>query len=103
LIDVNSLPRTLRAAIDAHQGGASCTPYDPIVAVKPSTITGLTMGKDLGGTIGGGVITCSAGGAQKVAVAIGFTNILWPTKVAIGKINKRPDPEIARCGPEPSE
>jgi len=25
-------------------------------------------------------------GAQKVAVAAGFTNILWPTKVATGKI-----------------
>jgi outer membrane protein assembly factor BamB len=43
-------------------------------------------GKDLGSAIGGGVITYSAGGAQKVAVAIGFTNILWPTKVATGKI-----------------
>jgi hypothetical protein len=42
LIDVKSLPRTFRAAIDA-QGGASCTPYDPIVAVKPSTITGLSV------------------------------------------------------------
>ena len=44
-------------------------------------------GKDLGGGgIGGGVITYSAGGAQKVAVATGFTNLLWPTKVATGKI-----------------
>jgi alcohol dehydrogenase (cytochrome c) len=34
----------------------------------------------------GGVITYSAGGAQKVAVAVGFTNILWPTNVATGKI-----------------
>jgi hypothetical protein len=43
LIDVKSLPRTFRAAIDAHQGGASCTPCDPIVAVEPSTITGLSV------------------------------------------------------------
>jgi HSP20 family molecular chaperone IbpA len=43
LIDVKSLPRTFRAAIDAHQGGASCTPYDAIVAVKPSMITGLSV------------------------------------------------------------
>jgi alcohol dehydrogenase (cytochrome c) len=51
------------------------------------TATGRRLwGKDLGGAIGGGVITYSAGGAQKVAVAIGFTNILWPTKVATGKI-----------------
>jgi alcohol dehydrogenase (cytochrome c) len=51
------------------------------------TATGPRLwGKDLGGAIGGGVITYSAGGAQKVAVAVGFTNILWPTKVATGKI-----------------
>jgi alcohol dehydrogenase (cytochrome c) len=51
------------------------------------TATGPRLwGKDLGSAIGGGVITYSAGGAQKVAVAIGFTNILWPTKVATGKI-----------------
>jgi hypothetical protein len=43
LIDVKSLPRTFRAAVDAHQGGASCTPYDSIVAVKPSTISGLSV------------------------------------------------------------
>ena len=43
-------------------------------------------GKDLRGAIGGGVITYSTGGAQKVAVAVGFTNILWPTKVVTGKI-----------------
>jgi hypothetical protein len=37
-------------------------------------------------TARGGVITYSAGVAQKVAVAIGFINILWPTNVATGKI-----------------
>jgi hypothetical protein len=75
LIDVKSLPRTFRAAIDAHQGGASCTPYDPIetgVAGTERELPPLHHG--------------IASGAQKVAVAIGFTNILWPTKVATGKI-----------------
>jgi alcohol dehydrogenase (cytochrome c) len=44
-------------------------------------------GKNLGsGGIGGGVITYSVGGAQKVAIAVGFTNIVWPTTVATGKI-----------------
>ena len=38
-------------------------------------------GQDLGGAIGGGVITYTAGGAQKVAVAAGFTSIAWPTKI----------------------
>lgn len=38
------------------------------------------------GGIGGGVITYSAEGAQKVAVAAGFTSILWPTQIATGKI-----------------
>ena len=31
-------------------------------------------GQDLGGAIGGGVITYTANGAQKVAVAVGFTH-----------------------------
>jgi hypothetical protein len=34
----------------------------------------------------GGGITYSAGGAQKVAVAAGFTNILWSTKLVAGKM-----------------
>jgi alcohol dehydrogenase (cytochrome c) len=43
-------------------------------------------GANLGGAVGGGVVTYSANDAQKVAVAIGFTAILWPTKVVTGKI-----------------
>jgi alcohol dehydrogenase (cytochrome c) len=43
-------------------------------------------GENLGGAIGGGVVTYSVGGEQKVAVAPGFTSILWPTKVTTGKI-----------------
>jgi alcohol dehydrogenase (cytochrome c) len=42
--------------------------------------------KNLGGAIGGGVITYSAGGAQRVAVAAGYSAILWPTKLVTGKI-----------------
>lgn len=38
------------------------------------------------GAIGGGVITYEINGEQKVAVAAGFTAILWPTKVVTGKI-----------------
>lgn len=41
---------------------------------------------DLGGAIGGGVITYAANGAQKVAVAAGFTMIAWPTKIVPCKI-----------------
>jgi alcohol dehydrogenase (cytochrome c) len=41
---------------------------------------------NLGGAIGGGVATFSSAGAQRVAVATGFTGILWPTKIATGKI-----------------
>jgi hypothetical protein len=52
-----------------------------------ATVTGQRLWrKDLRGAIAGGVITYSTGGAQKVAVAVGFTNILWPTKVVTGKI-----------------
>ena len=43
-------------------------------------------GRKIGGAIGGGVITYSANSAQRVAVAMGFTSILWPTEVVTGKI-----------------
>jgi alcohol dehydrogenase (cytochrome c) len=43
-------------------------------------------GQDLGGAIGGGVITYIADGAQKVAVAAGFSNIEWPTKPVHAKV-----------------
>jgi alcohol dehydrogenase (cytochrome c) len=43
-------------------------------------------GGDLGGAIGGGVITYTANGAQKVAVATGFTHLAWPTKIVTAKI-----------------
>jgi alcohol dehydrogenase (cytochrome c) len=38
------------------------------------------------GAIGGGVITYTANGAQKIAVAAGFTHIAWPTKIVRAKI-----------------
>jgi alcohol dehydrogenase (cytochrome c) len=41
---------------------------------------------NLGGAIGGGVAAYSTAGAQRVAVAVGFTGIFWPTKIATGKI-----------------
>jgi alcohol dehydrogenase (cytochrome c) len=43
-------------------------------------------GQQLGGAIGGGVITYTVNGAQKVAVASGFTMIAWPTKIVTAKI-----------------
>jgi alcohol dehydrogenase (cytochrome c) len=42
-------------------------------------------GRKIGGAIGG-VITYTANGAQRVAVATGFTSIIWPTEVVSGKI-----------------
>lgn len=39
-----------------------------------------------GGVITGGVITSTANGAQKVAVAAGFTMIAWPTKIVKAKV-----------------
>jgi alcohol dehydrogenase (cytochrome c) len=44
-------------------------------------------GRKIGGAIGGGVITYTANGAQRVAVATGFTSIVWPTEVVTGKIS----------------
>ena len=43
-------------------------------------------GQKIGGAIGGGVITYTADGGQRIAVATGFTSILWPTEVVTGKI-----------------
>ncbi len=43
-------------------------------------------GQELGGGIGGGVITYAVNGAQKVAVAAGFTHIAWPTKIVTAKV-----------------
>jgi alcohol dehydrogenase (cytochrome c) len=42
--------------------------------------------QQLDGGVGGGVITYVADGAQKVAVAYGFSNLQWPVKVATAKI-----------------
>jgi len=42
--------------------------------------------QDLGGAVGGGVITYDTGAGQKVAVAVGLTSAIWPTKKVTGKI-----------------
>jgi alcohol dehydrogenase (cytochrome c) len=39
-----------------------------------------------GGGIGGGVITYTTGGKQRIAVADGFTMVAWPTKPASAKV-----------------
>jgi PQQ-dependent dehydrogenase (methanol/ethanol family) len=52
-----------------------------------NTSTGERLwGQKIGGGIGGGVITYTAKGAQKIAVATGFTGVLWPTDIVTGKI-----------------
>jgi alcohol dehydrogenase (cytochrome c) len=43
-------------------------------------------GQKIGGAIGGGVITYTADGAQKVAVATGLTEVLWPTEIVTAKV-----------------
>jgi len=43
-------------------------------------------GEDIGGAIGGGVIAYRAGGGEKIAVATGYTNPLWPTELATGQV-----------------
>lgn len=43
-------------------------------------------GEKVDGAIGGGVITYTADNSQKVAAAVGFTSILWPTEPTTGKI-----------------
>jgi alcohol dehydrogenase (cytochrome c) len=44
------------------------------------------FGQDLGGGIGGGVITYTASGSQKVAVAVGLSMIAWPVKPVHAKV-----------------
>jgi alcohol dehydrogenase (cytochrome c) len=45
------------------------------------TATGQKLwGQELGGAVGGGVITYMANNAQKVAVAVGFTSPIWPVQ-----------------------
>jgi alcohol dehydrogenase (cytochrome c) len=43
-------------------------------------------GQQLGGAIGGGVITYAVNGTQKVAVTTGLTNPAWPVKISTAKI-----------------
>jgi alcohol dehydrogenase (cytochrome c) len=43
-------------------------------------------GQDLGGAIAGGVITYTADGARRVAVASGFTMLAWPTTIVTARI-----------------
>ncbi|MGD0190931.1 MAG: PQQ-binding-like beta-propeller repeat protein [Rhizomicrobium sp.] len=44
-------------------------------------------GRKIGGAVGGGVITYMADGAQKVAVATGLTEVLWPTEITTAKVS----------------
>src|SRR6476661_1339183 len=44
-------------------------------------------GQNLRGAIGGGVIIYSVNGTQKVAVAKGLTEILWPTEITTAKVS----------------
>jgi alcohol dehydrogenase (cytochrome c) len=43
-------------------------------------------GAKIGGAIGGGVIAYNAGSGQRIAVAAGFTAIVWPTEITTGKV-----------------
>jgi alcohol dehydrogenase (cytochrome c) len=44
------------------------------------------FGLQIGGAMGGGVITYAANGAQKVAVAYGFSMLAWPVKIHTAKV-----------------
>ena len=44
-------------------------------------------GQKIGGAIGGGVITYAANGIQRVAVATGLTEVLWPTEITTAKVS----------------
>jgi alcohol dehydrogenase (cytochrome c) len=40
----------------------------------------------IGGAIGGGILTCRAGGAQRIAVATGMISPIWPTEKCTAKV-----------------
>jgi alcohol dehydrogenase (cytochrome c) len=42
--------------------------------------------KGVGGAVGGGVITYSEGGTQRVAAAVGMTSPIWPTQKSSAKV-----------------
>jgi len=44
-------------------------------------------GEKIGGAVGGGVITYKADASQRVAVATGLTEILWPTEITTAKVS----------------
>ncbi len=44
-------------------------------------------GQKIGGAIGGGVIAYKAGGQERVAVATGLTELLWPTELTTAKVS----------------
>jgi alcohol dehydrogenase (cytochrome c) len=44
-------------------------------------------GQKIGGAIGGGVITYAANGRQRIAVATGLTEVLWPTEITTAKVS----------------
>ncbi len=44
-------------------------------------------GQNIGGAIGGGVITYAVNGTQKIAVAKGLTEVLWPTIITTAKVS----------------
>lgn len=44
-------------------------------------------GQKIGGAVGGGVITYSAGQGERVAVATGLTEVLWPTEITTAKVS----------------
>ena len=44
-------------------------------------------GQKIGGAIGGGVIAYKAGGPERIAVATGLTELLWPTEITTAKVS----------------
>jgi alcohol dehydrogenase (cytochrome c) len=44
-------------------------------------------GQKIGGAVAGGVITYQVGATQRVAVATGLTEILWPTDITTAKVS----------------
>jgi hypothetical protein len=88
LLTLNPRPGTISPETNAaYQPPAASAALVAVPNSALDTASGEKLfGQQLGGPIGGGVITYAVNGAQKVAVAYGFSMLAWPVKVVTAKI-----------------
>jgi hypothetical protein len=83
-----SRPTIRCRAASRRQLGASCfsATWGNFYALDADTGEKL-WGQKIGGAIGGGVITYETNGQQRVAVATGLTEVIWPSEQTTAKVS----------------